>query len=139
MFGLVGCPALQTIRKYFIIGSLISRIYCNWRPSITQPRGKEKKKHRERLKGGGEGQQKADMILNKKFSLDNSKTSDRLLKRGNWENYCFTLSLYPHFLRGWIVVSEKSATSLPLQASEFIKTIGCLQILHRNSHDMSCG
>ena len=78
MFGLVGCPALQTIRKYFIIGSLISRIYCNWRASIKQPRGKEKKKQRERMEGGGEGQQMEEMILNKHL-----KNFRQTIKRGN--------------------------------------------------------
>lgn len=84
MFGLVGCPALQTIRKYFIIGSLISRIYCNWRASITQPRGKEKEKQRERTEGGGEGQQMAEMILNKQLN-DFKQT----IKEGKLEELLF--------------------------------------------------
>jgi len=71
VFGLAGCPALQTMRKYFIIGSLISMIYCNWRASIKQLKGKEKEKQRMRGKGRGEAQQMAEMILNKQFSLDN--------------------------------------------------------------------
>lgn len=87
MFGLVDCPTLQTIRKYFIIGSLISRIYCNWRASIKQPKGKAKEKQRRGAKGGGERQQMEEMTLNKQFSLDDSKTSERLLKWGSWENY----------------------------------------------------
>lgn len=87
MFGLVDCPTLQTIRKYFIIGSLISRIYCNWRASIKQPKGKAKEKQRRGAKGGGERQQMEEMTLNKQFSLDDSKTSEKLLKWGSWENY----------------------------------------------------
>lgn len=81
----------------------------------------------------------AEIILNTQFSLDNSETSDRLLKRGNWENYCFTRSLVSHVLWGWIEVWEKSATSLPQHAPEFKKRIGCLQFLYRNSYDLSCG
>lgn len=98
MFGLVGCPALQTIRKYFIISSLICRIRYNCRASINQSRGKQDGKQRERVKGGGEGQQMAEMILSKQFSLDNTKTSERILKSGNWEDYCFAHTLDLHDL-----------------------------------------
>lgn len=51
------------------------------------------------MKGGGERQQMEEMTLNKQFSLDDSKTSDRLLKWGSWEN-CVPPRLESCFERG---------------------------------------
>lgn len=80
MFGLVGCPALQTIRKYFIIGSLISRIYCNWRASIKQPREEEKEKQRERMKGGGKRQQMLGPLENFRQPIKDRKLEELLFR-----------------------------------------------------------
>lgn len=90
MFGLVGCPAFQTARKYFITGSLISQdlgIYCT---SIKRPRGKEKEKQRERMVGRKEGQQMAEMILNEQHKKEKKKKNFRqTVKEGKLEELLF--------------------------------------------------
>lgn len=54
MFGLVGCPAFQTARKYFIIGSLISGILLELNKAFEKE-GKEEKKEKERENGRMKG------------------------------------------------------------------------------------
>lgn len=89
------------------------------------------------MKGGGEGQQMTEMILNKRFSSDNSKTSEWVLKRGTWKNYCHVQTLV------WVVWWGSLSTEtnwpplchLPLFAPEFKKWIAWLRFFVVDQYD----
>lgn len=80
----------------------------------------------------------AEIILNKQFSLDNSKL--QTIKEGKLGELLFhaLFSLTWSLTIDW-VLREKYATSLPCHTSEFKKGLVCLQFLYRKSHITSCG